>query len=58
MNHLKNKSVLMYDDFRFVYASDHEGKPSPNSCLFLTYLNISAGDNITACYHCNVVTHF
>jgi len=51
VNHLKNKSVLMYDDFWFIYASDHGGKPSPNSCLLLMYLNIRVGENITACYH-------
>ena len=58
MNHLKNKSVLMHDDFRFIYASELGGKPSPNSCLLLTYLNISEGDISTVCHHCNDVNIF
>ena len=58
MNHLKNKSGLMYEDFRFIYASDHGGKPSPNSCFLLTYVNIRAGCYNTAWYHCKFVNHF
>ena len=57
MNQIKNKCVLMYDDFWFIYAFQHGGKPSPNSCLLLKYLNIRAGDNIIACYHYNAVNH-
>jgi hypothetical protein len=57
VNTLKNKSVLMYDDFRFIYASDHGGKPSPNSCFLLTYVNIRAGYYSTAWYPCKFVSH-
>jgi hypothetical protein len=42
MNHL-NESVLMYDDFRFVYSSEPGGKPSANSCALLASLKIRTG---------------
>ena len=43
MNHLTNESVLMYYDLRFVYTSEPGGKPSANSCVLLTSLNIRTG---------------
>jgi hypothetical protein len=33
VTHLMNKSVLMYDDFGFMYTSDPGSKPSPNLCF-------------------------
>jgi len=41
-----NKFVLMYEYFRFMYKFYLEGKPSPNSCFFLTSLNITREDRI------------
>jgi len=46
VNHLMNKPVPLYDDFRFVYTPDPGGIPSPNSlCLvdFLEYQNRVGG---------------
>jgi hypothetical protein len=33
-------SVLIHDDFWFMYISDPGGKPSPNSCFLMTPLHI------------------
>jgi len=46
VNHLMNKPMPIYDDFRFVYTRDPGGIPSPNSlCLvdFLEYQKTGGG---------------
>jgi hypothetical protein len=37
---LDEKSVLMYDNFPFMYASEPGAKLSPKSCFLLMSLNI------------------
>jgi hypothetical protein len=62
VNHLINKSELMYEVFRFVYIYDPGGKPSPNYCFFLVPCYIRTEEHKLACritlHHSNIVTVF